>query len=198
MEKIQGATIDLYDAQWIYQFAKNVKGVDIQKLQEAVIQTGSKEWMYRFARDVEGADIQRLQEVFIKLGNIEYIYHFVNDVEGADRQKLQEAITNGLDKGRLEAEEAKGDITLCEVQDAIIKTGDAYHMYQFALNVKGVDVPRLQKAVDKTKHPKYTYWFARDIEGADKSNLLQLKRELMLKGSDALDILVYAEKKWPK
>ena len=51
--------IETKDAKYIYNFAKNVKGVNIEKLENAIIEIKNAEYIYLFARDVKGANMYK-------------------------------------------------------------------------------------------------------------------------------------------
>ena len=54
------------DAEYIYEFARNVKGVVVSECQDAIIKVGDPEFIYKFARDVKGADRVALKNAIIK------------------------------------------------------------------------------------------------------------------------------------
>ena len=129
---------------WCYQFAKDVKGANVELLQDAVIakdKTG--EWCYGFAKYVNGANVELLQDIVIArdiTGNLCYWFsRFINE---ANVELLQDAVI------------------------AKDKTGE--WCYYFADNIKGANIELLQDAViAKDEDGYWCYYFARDVNGAN-------------------------------
>ena len=132
--KYEDAIIASKNAEYIYQFAINVKGGDISKLQDAIIASENAEYIYEFARDVKGADISKLQDSIIASQKVLYIHRFAMNVTNAD---------------------------ISELQDAIIASKNAEYIYYFAMNVNGADISKLQDAIIETKDVNYIYSFAK-------------------------------------
>jgi hypothetical protein len=136
--KLQDQIIKSKDEEFIFYFAKNVKGADISKLQKAIIKTGKAEWIYMFAKDIKGADIPRLQDVVIKSGNTEWIYRFAQDVKGAGKKLLKKKynelknkkqaslIYSNYEKKREGQEKVKQFATSKNNPDLAIIIGDGY------------------------------------------------------------------------
>ena len=80
--------IETKDAKYIYNFAKNVKGVNIEKLENSIIETNDAMYIYQFARDVKGANIEKLENAIIETKNVEYIYLFARDIKGVNLYKF--------------------------------------------------------------------------------------------------------------
>ena len=118
--KLENAIIATGDADYIFRFAKLVKGANISKLEDAIIATGDAEYMFYFARNIKGANIEKIEDAIIAYGDFEFIYYFATEVEGADIEKLE---------------------------DAIIATGNAEYIYLFARDVKGANKEKLLHAL---------------------------------------------------
>ena len=58
-----------------------------------------------------------------------------------------------------------------KLEDAIIATGDAYYIYEFARRVKGANIRKLEDAIIATEDAEYIYKFALAIKGANPSKL---------------------------
>ena len=115
--------IETKDAGYIYNFAKNVKGVNIEKLENAIIETKAPFYIYFFALNIEGANIEKLENAIIETKSAWYIYQFARDVKGANIEKLE---------------------------NAIIATKLVKFMQEFALNVKGANIEKLKNAIIET------------------------------------------------
>lgn len=55
---------------------------------EAVINSKLAEFIYYFARYIKGANIKKLEDGIIKTQNIEYIHYFARDIKGANKERL--------------------------------------------------------------------------------------------------------------
>ena len=118
--------IETKDAEYIYNFAKNVKGVNIEELENAIIKTKFTEYIYQFAKDVKGANIEKLENVIIETKSAWYIYQFALNVKGANIEKLE---------------------------NAIIATKLVKFMQEFAKNVKGANIEKLENAIIEINNP---------------------------------------------
>ena len=88
------AVIKSKNSKKIYEFAKDIKGVNIKKLENALIYTQDAYYIYCFAKDIKGANIKKLQNAICQTGDAEYIYKFARDIEGANIEKLKQALKN--------------------------------------------------------------------------------------------------------
>ena len=143
--KLENAIIATGDAEYIYLFARDVKGANISKLEDAIIATDDAEYIFYFARDIEGANISKLEDAIIATNNIEYIFYFARDIKGANIEKLE---------------------------NVIIADGDFEFIYYFAKEVEGATISKLEDAIIATGNAEYIYKFARDIKGANKEKSL--------------------------
>ena len=84
--------IETKDAKYIYNFAKNVKGVNIEKLENAIIETNDAMYIYQFARDIKGANIEKLENAIIATNLVKFMQEFAKNVKGANIKKLENAI----------------------------------------------------------------------------------------------------------
>lgn len=96
LEKLAEAVIQTEDAEYIYNFAKDIEGAPIDKLAEGIIQTEDAYCIYAFAKEVKGAPIDRLAEAVIQIDDAEYIYKFAKEVKGAPLKLILEHL---LSKG---------------------------------------------------------------------------------------------------
>ena len=143
--KLEDAIIATGDADYIFCFAKFVKGANISKLEDAIIATEDAKYIYLFARDIKGANILRLEDAIIAINNIKYMFYFARDIKGANIEKIE---------------------------DAIIAYGDFEFIYYFAEEVEGANIEKLEDAIIATGNAEYIYLFASDVKGANKEKLL--------------------------
>ena len=148
--------IETKDAGYIYNFAKNVKGVNIEKLENAIIETKAPFYIYFFALNIEGANIEKLENAIIETQNAEDIYIFAKDVKGANIEKLE---------------------------NVIIETKSAWYIYQFARDVKGANIEKLENAIIATKLVKFMQEFALNVKGA---NIEKLKNAIIETNASSL------------
>ena len=143
--KLENAIIATGDADYIFLFAKLVKGANISKLEDAIIATGDAEYIFYFARDIEGANISKLEDAIIAINNIKYMFYFARDIKGANIEKIE---------------------------DVIIAYGDFKFIYDFAEEIEGANIEKLEDAIIATGNAEYIYLFASDVKGANKEKLL--------------------------
>ena len=77
---------------YIYQFARDVKGANIEKLENAIIETNDVGYIYLFAKDVKGANIEKLENAIIATNRVKFMQEFAKNVKGANIEKLENAI----------------------------------------------------------------------------------------------------------
>ena len=94
---IQNYVISTKNAEYIYDFARSIKGANIQKLEDAIIRSKNAKYIYVFARSIEGANIQKLEDAIIKTKNVKYIEEFAEYVKGANKERLY-AVTKKLEE----------------------------------------------------------------------------------------------------
>ena len=171
--KLEDAIIATGDADYIFRFAKLVKGANISKLEDAIIATGDAEYIFYFARDIEDANISKLEDAIIATEDAKYIYLFARDIKGANILRLEDAIiaTDNIKYMFYFARNIKG-ANIEKIEDAIIAYGDFEFIYYFATEVEGADIEKLEDAIIATGNAEYIYLFARDVKGANKEKLL--------------------------
>ena len=171
--KLENAIIATCDAEYIFYFAKLVKGANISKLEDAIIATGDAEYIFYFARDIEDANISKLEDAIIATEDAKYIYLFARDIKGANILRLEDAIiaTDNIKYMFYFARNIKG-ANIEKIEDAIIAYGDFEFIYYFATEVEGADIEKLEDAIIATGNAEYIYLFARDVKGANKEKLL--------------------------
>ena len=174
------AVINSKLANFIYLFAKNIKGANIEKLEDGIIETQNIEWIYQFAKNIKGANIEKLEDKIIKTQNAVYIYYFAKNIKGANIEKLE---------------------------DGIIKTQNAEYICYFAEYVKGANIEKLEDGIIETQDAQYIYYFARNINGANKkrlkaeikkiniNNKIKKVQEAKLTLNELMDLLIKAEYK---
>lgn len=62
--------------------------------------------------------------------------------------------------------------TIEEYEDAIMRTGDMLHIYEFGASVPGADVERIMRAAKKIGIPKYMYYVGAYVPNADCKQML--------------------------
>ena len=105
---LQKAILDTYNHYYIYIFARDVKGANIELLQEGMRGAYPK-YIYWFAKDVKGANIEVLQDYLIsELGEgyddgfrnvlLFYISYFANGIKEANINKMISGIERFVDE----------------------------------------------------------------------------------------------------
>ena len=105
---------------YIYAFARDIRGADINLLEDAIISKWNPEYLYLFAKDIKGADIKRLESALVSLAEVqdcaEYIIDFAADIPEANIELLQTGMKNA----------------------------DSWDIVKFAKNVPGANIEYLQ------------------------------------------------------
>lgn len=171
--KLENAIIATGDADYIFRFAKLVKGANISELEDAIIATGDAEYIFYFARDVKGANISKLEDAIIATEDAKYIYLFARDIKGANILRLEDTIIaiNNIKYMFYFARDIKG-ANIEKIEDVIIAYGDFKFIYDFAEEVEGANIEKLEDAIIATGNAEYIYLFASDVKGANKEKLL--------------------------
>lgn len=120
------------EAEYIYYFAKKIKGAPIEILAEAICNTNDAKYIYYFAKDIIDSPIEILENTICKINDAKYIYFFALNVEVTSIQKLA---------------------------NAICKTGEANYIYYFARDVEGAPIDELINAIIKTNDAEHIYLF---------------------------------------
>ena len=173
ISRLENVILKHGNASYIYYFAIDVKGANIEKLEDAIIKAGNFEYIKLFAKKVHGANVEKIEDSVISTNNAERIYEFAIDVKDANIEKLEDAIIATKDseyiyKFAMNVKEANIE----KLEDALISLRYAHHyIYEFAKNVKGANIEKLENAIITTKDMGCIYKFAKDIEGANIEKL---------------------------
>jgi len=137
------------NAEYIYNFAKKIKGAPIEILAEAICNTYNTKYIYYFAKYIIGAPIEILENAICNINDAKYIYYFALNVEGASILKLADAICKTNEASYIyyfarDVEAAPID----ELINAIIKTNDAEHIYLFILYMQKINKKTDSKLFD--------------------------------------------------
>ena len=170
--KFQNAVIALNNAYWIYEFTLQIKGADIQKSQKAIIELQDASIIYNFALNIGGADIDALIDAIIDNKNAEYIYLMALNVAKTEdqRKKLEDALvaTREYDWFVEYAANVSG-ANVARLQRWVTKYGTAEQIYKFALNVIGAGIETLLNRLIELRSVEYIILFAANVPGANIS-----------------------------
>ena len=189
-----GEEYELYENEpveyYIYSFACNVKGANIEALTRAICDKASPYYVYLFARDIEGANIPLLEERMVNPWNDDLLYDFAHDVEGADVKYLQKGIIYASPSTMYDfAKNIEGaDIEF--IQDALINciidltsshylsdSSDYESIYEFARDIEGANVDAIiNDFINDYKNMEFLYLVARDVPGVD---LRKIERRML-------------------
>lgn len=179
-----------------YNFAKNVKGINILDHQQAIEECEANDYnynkyemIYKFARDIPGADIESLAKSFPKLSDFEgpirdvpialqiayprssvlkYQYLFARDIPGIYNETFQNNIVLYGDEclNYKFAKDVKG-ADITALARRIYNNGNKELLYKYARDVPGVDVKAYGEYFLNNKDIEYNILFAKDVKGAD-------------------------------
>ena len=173
--------IETKDAEYIYNFATNVKGANIEKLENAIIETvtknvehiyeGEVEYIIYFAINVNGANIEKLENAIIELKNARDIYKFAIAVKGANIEKLENAIieTKNVEDICIFARDVKG-ANIEKLENAIIATNLVKFMQEFAKNVKGANIKKLENAIIEINNPSFISFMRKVLDDKEMTD----------------------------
>ena len=166
------------NSQHIINFALEIN-YNIEALEDAIIETKDAKVIYRFAQVVKGTDILKLQDAIIKLGNLDVICKFaIHFNKEANIPKLEDALIAHypydynieLDNIYQFALNVVG-ANILKLQDAIIEKGcTCSEIYSFAKDIKDADIEKLENAIIKSF--KYSFDYFRAIKSVCKFALL--------------------------
>ena len=120
-----------------------------------------------------GEIIMNNLDKIIKTNNAELIYKFALSAEGTNI--IKEANIGKLEDAIIEA--------------AIIEKRKAYYIIQFAKNVKGANISKLEDAIIESRSNYYIIEFAEKVKGANISKL----EDAIIKINDADHIIEFAK-----
>lgn len=150
------AVVEEGNSNHILTFAYRIN-YNIKALEDAIIETKEAPDIYRFAFRVKGADITKLEDAICNLGNLDIIYYFAFNKK-ANISKLEDALIAHypysynieLDKIYQFALNVEG-ANILKLQDAIIEKGcSCSEIYSFAKEIKGADIEKLEDALIKS------------------------------------------------
>ena len=188
IKSLQSKIIATNDPELIYNFAKSVKGADIDKLSEALLDLyygenfDKNDWnyVYNFANNVKGVDIKKFEEKFVKMfySNYYEIINFAANVKGVNVERLQKIVVNFVECEDNDyylissfAKKVKG-ANFDSLQDVILNCYSPKDIYEFAIeNNKKANIELLQKRLIKLDDAEHMFKFARDVKGADVDKL---------------------------
>ena len=97
IKELEKAIIATKNAFCIYEFARDVKGANIEKLENAVIKIGNPQIIYLFAMSVKGAYVGKLAHAIIALKDAKYIYLFARKIIELSIQSIGTSSQNIID-----------------------------------------------------------------------------------------------------
>ncbi len=182
---------------YLYSFARDVKGADIDVLSRAIYEKASTYYAYLFARDIEGANVELLELRMVEPFSEDLLYEFATEVPGANTKFLEKGIPYAdLDTMYNFAKNIEGaDIEFIQtsfiiciddlLHDHFLSEDDYNTIYEFVRDVKGASVDDIiNDKIDEYKDMKFLYLVARDIKDVNL-DLIE-RRMLKLMESDGV------------
>ena len=152
IEVLSRAIYDKASTYYVYLFARDIEGANVELLQSRMVDPFSVNLLYEFATEVPGADSMYLQEG-IPYADLGTMYNFAKDIEGADIEFIQTSFITCID-----------DL----LHEHYLSEDDYNTIYEFVRNIKGASVERIiNDYIDKYKSMKFLYLSARDIKDVD-------------------------------
>ena len=151
---------------------------------DAVIEYKNPEYIYLFARDIEGANIQKLEDEIIQIDRVRYIYNFARYVKGANIPRLEDAMCKSQDANIEKAHYIYlfagyiKDANIDKLCDAICETQDFWPIFSFARDINGANIEKLEDAVIQFGLANGVETFARYVKGANIEKLEQAKKSI--------------------
>lgn len=154
VSQLMAATKELH---YMYLFAKNIKGVDLDCISLAVSKCGNSKEIYTFAKNIEGVNIEILSQGLAKLDKGLDMYDMAKEFEGADIKALSKGVS---------------------------KTNNSALIYRFAKDIKDADIDVLARGLTKCTRPsdaKYIYTFIEEFGVSD--HLGELTKTIIATGN---------------
>jgi len=130
----------------------------ILTLQDIIINHGEGEYIYRFTKNIKIKNIAKLEKAVIDSDELDYIFLFARDVKNANIKLLQKALTDFK----------KSDLVSINMESDSYK---AENIANFASNIKGADIGKLEDAICETSSIEYICEFAIHVNGANIDRL---------------------------
>ena len=181
--ELANKVIELNSAEWLYKFAKEVKGAPIEKLAEALIKTNDANWSYWFAKEVPNVPIDKLAKVIIATNNANYIYEFAKNIPDAPINDLINAFVTA--KGAVEHTNKfvnwvikVESISFDDIARKFTATNNAELITEFAIhaakhNIDNNIIIELANGVIATNNAEYIYKFIKNVSNAPIDDLIQ-------------------------
>lgn len=179
--KLTELIIKTQDYRAIYNFARDIKNVDLDLLSRVIVSSKDGNEIYLFAKNIKGANIKVLGEGMFLYGSSKEVYEFAKHIEDADIKLLSKGVAKQQNAAliyKFASEQPKADIE--PLKRTILKCNKKYeakYIYLFALNyINNEDIEDFCEKIIRTNDPRYIYGFAMNIEGA---NIEKLERAII-------------------
>lgn len=123
---LEDEIISTGDLEYIYRFAKDIKGASVDKLVGAIIDSGESEYMYKCAKDVNGAPMDVLVEGVINSCNDYFMTQFALNIPNVPVDKLADVVIKLDDSEQIARLAAAPFAPMEQIVDAIVKTENSY------------------------------------------------------------------------
>lgn len=227
-KQIKGANIDLLEdivldlqhneqiiaIEDITYFAEQVKGANIEKLQNGfmlnlkeVLKDPNRngcdpkdviDLVVEFINKVKGADFDKIKNLIFEFDEPSfypyYIYLFTLEFDLKDIENIEPIFINACNKKKDYSDVADFAINIKganvkKLQELVIQNGTARDVTAFAATVEGADIDKLENAVIASGKPGDICNFAYEVDGANIGKL----QDAIIKTGDAYHICEFAE-----
>ena len=185
--KLEDAVIKKDELYTSLEFAKRVKGINIEKWENYFISGGIPySDIVEFAKQVKGVNITKILDYLVSENYMPGIIDIASTVEGVNIEKLEDDIIANprLSIDIIEFAEKVPGVNVSKIEDWFIETKRIYKISDFAKNVPGANVTKLEDALiemlkDDSIDPlpvklysaREIVKFAKEVEGANISKL---------------------------
>lgn len=182
LNRLEQIVLNLNNIDEIYEYAIYRKDslIYIAEFEDLLIKSGDNARIVEFARDVKGANIEKLEEAIIRSKDKRAIISFYRWIKGSNSAKIKEALFEGEKDAKaiyefIMIKKAKGYVIsieeIKEADEVIIASRKAEVCTLWASHMEGIDIAKNEEVVIQEKKDAYIYEFAKYVKGANIEKL---------------------------
>ena len=168
MKSKEQAVIDSNDASASYNYCLNNKEVNISLHEDIICKSNDALYIYLFARDIKGTNLDKFKDILENSGYKEKFKALYEEYKKNKMSKEeQEVLAKNDPRASYNYCLNNKDANVRLHEDIIIKTNDEYYIYAFAKNIKVANITKLEDVIIKSNSNDFIYLFAKDVKEAN-------------------------------
>lgn len=155
------------DSYYNYLVARNYSLDDNSPDEKVVLDNKNPEICYNYAKEVKGANVEEHGKEVAKKGDAKLNLEFAKNVPGADLSIHQQAVIDKkIAKYIYQFAKIPG-ANIKELENALIETGELYWIFIFAKDIEEADINTISDFIIASKNVEYNLKFIWNIPGVD-------------------------------